>query len=213
MPQAPIKLKDRTIIAVALAVGLHLLLAALIYFFVFNNNTLPDESGDNKAATPTFIVTKAHTDSATTDAAADIKIETHDATTETHDVKKVESIKDPITANKPQKPKSVSQEIKQPNHVDTTAAAPNAAITNSPAAPKTPDVQSDAPVYQLKPTQEYEQLDDDIEQDSEQLAELIGEIKDRNQRQIEQRQSEMANAQIPPNSVPQADPPQDPMSE
>lgn len=203
MPKAPIKLKDRTIIAVTLAVGLHILLAVLVYFFVFNNNTLPDDTGNNKQAAPAFIVTKAHTDSATTN-----------VKTEAHDVKKVESIKDPIATNKPQKPKSVSQDIKQPNHVDTTAAAPSAAVTELSATPKTPDAQSDSPVYQLKQTQEYEQLDDDIEQDSEQLAELIEEIKDRNQRQIEQRQSELADAQIPPNSVPKADPPpQDPMSE
>ncbi len=42
------------------------------------------------------------------------------------------------------------------------------------------------PEYKLKQTQEYQQLDSDIDRDSEQLSKLINEIKQRNQGQIEE---------------------------
>ena len=42
------------------------------------------------------------------------------------------------------------------------------------------------PEYKLKQTQEYKQLDADIDRDSEQLSKLINEIKQRNQSQIEE---------------------------
>lgn len=121
------------------------------------------------------------------------------------------------------------------NNNDSSLLTPKSDLKTSPTPPQDAIINNDNPyisnktnivneaknksakaatIEPSKSTKTYEQLDDDIEQDSEQLAELIGEIKDRNQRQIEQRQSEMTNAQIPPNSVPQADPPpQDPVSE
>lgn len=56
-------------------------------------------------------------------------------------------------------------------------------ITDVESTANKPPAQAE---YKLKQTQEYQQLDKDIDQDNKQLSKLIDEVKKRNQSQIQQ---------------------------
>lgn len=214
MPQAPIKPKYRSAISITLAIGLHLLVAIVIYFLVFDNNTPTTKSDNIEPPKNVPMITEARLDATHNAKTQPIKSNVAkadanpDEQTNKRDAKSVETTKDHPVAHTAKKPQMTPQDSKPSNHDDTTVSSSKVAIKNTANTAKNLEAnQKSLPKSQLKKSQEYETLENDIDQDSEQLAKLIEEVKKRNQQQIEQQQSDMADAQITPKSVPNIEPP------
>lgn len=90
--------------------------------------------------------------------------------------------------------------IEKPNNsfVEELASTPTMTTSIETDVKLTDNKSSNQPEYNLKKTQEYEQLDESIDKDSEQLAKLISEVKKRNQSQIQQHQAKKLSNQPKP---------------
>lgn len=166
------KQRDRRIIAMVMAIMLHILIAGIVYFTVFDKNpsaTLAPISVDDK-----------HSILTTTQ----IQQQTSLALAENTDI-----------AAKPGQPFAPKSNNNVTNsHKAATTRTPNQSqksavnSTGGAYAVSIPDQKNHRAEYTLNQTKEYEALDADIEKDSEQLSKLITEVKKRNQRQIQQHQ-------------------------
>lgn len=197
-PNPPIKKPTRTnnqsIIAIILAILLHVLIVAIIYFSIFHNEESPRSeqlSRSDEQPLPAVIITETKPKSP-----SDITVLTNKAEVSTNDSTPTNQLK------------TVSQTpiINQKSPSKNTAA-----LDSSTAEPSNNDKaihtglsindDSSLPEYRLKKTKEYEQLDEDIDKDSEQLSKLIDEVKKRNQQQIEQQQTTLSDTQSTPKPV------------
>ncbi|MGP9493053.1 hypothetical protein [Psychrobacter sp. AOP7-B1-24] len=188
-PIPPTKPKDRTMLAIVLAILLHLLMAIIIYFAVFADKpstsevstkpsvAIPTVSEDPKPAPANSIVSN------------DIENTEQPSTM-------------PAPSNSSNKTTVINKQIVSNNTTIQTQPLPSKESNNAeasvptshdnvPATKKpTPNDQNGQAEYTLKKTEEYEQLDDDIDADSEQLSKLITEVRKRNQTQIQQHQTD-----------------------
>ncbi|MBF0659817.1 hypothetical protein IPZ60_13800 [Psychrobacter sp. NG25] len=197
-PSPPIKKPTRTnnqsIIAIFLAILLHVLVVAIIYFSVFRNEESPQSeqlSRNDEQPLPAVIITetKPKTPSDVTGLTTKAEVPTNDST-QTNQLKTVSQT--PIINQK--------SPSKNTAALDSTTAKPS----NDDKAIHTDlsiNDNSSLPEYRLKKTKEYEQLDEDIDKDSEQLSKLIDEVKKRNQQQIEQQQTTLSDTQSTLRSV------------
>lgn len=198
-PNPPIKKPTRTnkqsIIAITLAVLLHILVVAIIYFSVFQDkvpSTSEQLSTNTEQPLPTVIITENKPESSTDKAKLTTKKDTApDSNTPPASLKTVNQTPN-INKKSPSK-NTASQDntTVKPANVDEKTANTDLATNNQPSTPE----------YTLKKTKEYEQLDEDIDKDSEQLSRLIDEVKKRNQQQIEQQQTTLSDTQSTPKPV------------
>ena len=165
------RLKNYPMIAIVLAVLLSLLLAVIIYFAIFNIRpaAVPEDSKLNdERSISTFIIKENQS--------ADNNLL---VPTDSKDIS--------AQSSKPQD----KEIIKNPPLVKQAADPTN---NNTKVRTETVDNrQQNQPEHKLKQTKEYQQLDTDIDKDSERLAELIDEVKKRNQSQIQQHQLPQPN--------------------
>lgn len=178
------KLKDKSLRAIVFAILLHILIAIIIYFSLFYKSPSIDAPTAKIDYQRTTLIDKTKDDDNTPFESSE------------------ESTSDVAIV------KDISKHIKKDSNIDTNYKTDNKKLNidqNSREASKRvrdiavePDsisvlddsnvntVESVAqPEYTLKQTQEYKQLDADIDKDSEQLSKLINEVKQRNQSQIE----------------------------
>lgn len=190
------KQKDRSMIAIVMAIMLHILIAGIVYFTVFNkkpSSTLEPISAADRYPGLTTTETKQQTSPALTES-TDLKSQTtqpsapksNNDVTNSHKVTTdIQSKSAPITADAgtTQTPISTNnaQNLGQEEKsvVDSTVEAFTVSI---------PDHQNNRAEYKLDQTKEYATLDADIDKDNEQLSKLITEVKKRNQSQIQQHQ-------------------------
>lgn len=198
-PNPPIKKPTRTnnqsIIAIILAILLHVLIVAIIYFSIFHNEESPRSeqlSRNDEQPLPAVIITETKPKSP-----SDITVLTNKAEVSTNDSTPTNQLKTvsqtPIINQKsPSKnTAALDNTTIKPANVDEKTANTDLATNNQPSTPE----------YTLKKTKEYEQLDEDIDKDSEQLSKLIDEVKKRNQQQIEQQQTTLSDTQSTPKPV------------
>lgn len=186
------RLKNQSIIAIILAVLLHVLVAIMLYFTVFHDASTPDtlpldtSSSVDKRPLPASIITEGEQVSS-----HDIKIVTANINKQKTEALSPDNV-DKQSAQLTENTKISTAKAK--NH-STKEPVPLATANNNTATEIKPSgaEPSDQPEYKLKKTQEYEQLDDDIDKDSEQLSKLIDEVKKRNQSQIQQHQLSKTN--------------------
>lgn len=160
------RLKNYPIIAIVLAISLSLLIAAIAYFATLDNKPavkLEDSKLNDERSISTSILKR--------------KPAPIDNLVAPDNNKEISA----------QSYKSKDKEIiKNPSSVKQTTDSTTNNINNRK---KTADNNQQSPLeYELKQTEDYQQLDADIDQDNEQLAELIDEVKKRNQSQIQQHQ-------------------------
>jgi flagellar basal body-associated protein FliL len=182
-PIQPRKQKNRSMIAIILAVLLHVLIAVIVYFSIFYNKPSSTEKSlqhtDERPLSISIIKEpqQASSDPTVTPIDAQNKVANKTATS-TH---KQKSITQSTT------PQSNGSAIVEPS---TNLAANNETVVLTESAGNN---QQNSPVYTLKQTKEYQQLDTEIDKDNEQLSKLIGEVKRRNQSQIQQHQIEASS--------------------
>ncbi|MDN3453513.1 MULTISPECIES: hypothetical protein [unclassified Psychrobacter] len=194
-PNPPIKKPTRTnkqsIIAITLAVLLHILVVAIIYFSVFQDkvpSTSEQLSTNTEQPLPTVIITENKPESSTDKAKLTTKKDTPpDSNTPPDSLKTVNQTPN-INKKSPSK-NTASQDntTVKPVNVDEKTANTDLATNNQPSTPE----------YTLKKTKEYEQLDEVIDKDSEQLSKLIIEVRRRNQDQIQQHQIDQPVVKTP----------------
>ena len=198
-PNPPLKKPTRThnqsIIAVILAILLHVLIVGIIYFSVFHNKESPRPeqlSRSDKQPLPAVIITETKPKSP-----SDITVPMTKAEVPTNDSAQTNQL----------------ETVSQTSIINQKSPSKNtAALDSSIAEPFNEDKaihtdlsindNSSLPEYRLKKTKEYEQLDEDIDKDSEQISKLIDEVKKRNQQQIEQQRTNTLGSQPIPNPAP-----------
>lgn len=187
-PTPPIKPKDRTVLAIVLAILLHLLMAIIIYFTVFADKPSNPEA-PTKPSVDISTVSKAPKAEPTDNIASDdIENTTQPSTmpAPSNSSNKTAVINQQIVSNSTMDIQDQPPQIKDNNNAEASVLTSN---DNVPATKKpTPNDQNKQAEYTLKKTEEYQQLDDDIDADSEQLSKLITEVRQRNQAQIQQHQ-------------------------
>lgn len=213
-PTPPTKPKDRSMLAIVLAVLLHIVIAIIIYFTIFDDNaskstdsTSALESSESLSIVET--IEKPPLSASDETVTADTKEE---ATTQSGAISKQASSDNAKTAaitnnnvatkNTAAIKKSSSTQNNTPKTNDNLRAEPALSDENQTRLKSTIDNQDSTPEYTLKKTKEYESLDTEIDKDSEQMAKLIDEVKKRNQQQIEQQRTNTLGSQPIPNSVP-----------
>ena len=192
------KSKDRSSIAIILAVSIHVLVAVVIYFTVFNDKKSSTEEpllNNNGLISASVIEENELTP---LDSEKDMATQSSDLQkdgTNTADINMTANTeknladKNVVTT---QKTKSIVQNEGQK---DSSASIEQASRLNAnnnlkPNTDLVLDTQQEPPEYTLKQTKEYQQLDADIDKDADQLSKLIGEVKKYNQSQIQQYQTD-----------------------
>lgn len=196
--------KNKSMMAIVLAVLLHVLIAIILYVAIFNDtpSSTLGSSPFNEQRPISAIATTAEdqpTSSNTLiepDASKDIAI----SSAETPNNKKVPDNSDSLVTKNAaidKKQKSTNDSITQQNNDSYTPnQSANLSTDNKDAAleESTLDNQQNLPEYRLKQTKQYQQLDAEIDKDAEQLSKLIDEVKKRNQQQIKQQQVDAPKA-------------------
>lgn len=213
-PTPPTQPKDRSMLAIVLAVLLHIVIAIIIYFTIFDDNaskstdsTSALESSESLSIVET--IEKPPLSASDETVTADTKEE---ATTQSGAISKQASSDNAKTAaitnnnvatkNTAAIKKLSSTQNNTPKTNDDLRAEQALSDENQTRLKSTIDNQDNTPEYTLKKTKEYESLDTEIDKDSEQMAKLIDEVKKRNQQQIEQQRTNTLGSQSIPNSVP-----------
>ncbi|MBH0097468.1 hypothetical protein I6E61_13835 [Psychrobacter sp. NZS113] len=204
-PTPPTKPKDRSMLAIVLAVMLHIVIAVIIYFAVFD-----DKSSKPTASTP-VIEPSALPSVVETVEKPPLSLTEEEAATQTvpgSNQVSSNNAKTAAVANSNVATKKTAPIKSTPSLAEDNAPRTNSNARTEPAftgdnqtRPKsTIDNQDSTPEYTLKKTKEYESLDTEIDKDSEQLAKLIDEVKKRNQQQIEQQQKNISSVKPAPRS-------------
>ena len=192
------KPNDRSSIDIMLAVLIHVLVAVVIYFTVFDDKKSSTE--ESVVNNNDLISTSAIEDDGLTpfDSKKDMATPSNDLQTNktsTADIDMASNTENNV-ANKntviAQEPMSLVQNTAQQGSSSSIEQASKLNANNNlkPNADLVLDTQREQPEYTLKQTKEYQQLDADIDKDTEQLSKLIGEVKSYNQSQIQQYQSD-----------------------
>ncbi|WP_250162891.1 hypothetical protein [Psychrobacter sp. WY6] len=186
-PTKPVRPRDKSMLAIVLAVLLHIVVGIVIYFTVFDKErpiTVPTVTADNKQSVSAAMVADEKLSAANPKDLID-QIESsksvnshkkNSASVSTNNTSANES-----TTSK-QKPEVITNSRDTVAPTVTLSKNDNIITDVESTTNKTP-AQAE---YKLKQTQEYQQLDKDIDQDNEQLSKLIDEVKKRNQSQIQQ---------------------------
>ena len=192
------KSKDRSSLAIMLAVFIHILVAVIIYFTVLNDKKSSTEESplnNNGLISASVIEENGPTLS---DSKKDMAAQSSDLQkngTNTADINMTANTENNL-ANKntlsTQEPTSIVQNaVQQDGSVSVEQASRLNANNNlKPNTDLVLDTQQEQPEYTLKQTKEYQQLDADIDKDTERLSKLIGEVKNYNQSQIQQSQTD-----------------------
>lgn len=190
--------KDRSSLAIMLAVFIHILVAVIIYFTVLNDKKSSTEESplnNNGLISASVIEENGPTLS---DSKKDMAAQSSDLQkngTNTADINMTANTENNL-ANKntlsTQEPTSIVQNaVQQDGSVSVEQASRLNANNNlKPNTDLVLDTQQEQPEYTLKQTKEYQQLDADIDKDTERLSKLIGEVKNYNQSQIQQSQTD-----------------------
>lgn len=180
----PNRPKHKIIIAIILAVLLHVLVAIVLYFTVFHDTSTSDTlSSDtlpsiDERPLPASIITEGEQVSP-----HDMKI----VTTNINEQKTDASASDSVDKQNAQLTADAKSSTAKANNHSVKETAPLATVNNTATDIKPSGAKSsDQPEYKLEQTKETQQLDEDIDKDSEQLSKLIDEVKKRNQSQIQQ---------------------------
>ena len=195
------KPNDRSSTAIMLAVLIHVLVAVVIYFTVFDDKKSSTEGfilNDNSLVSTSIIKQNVLTpfDSKKDIAAQSIDLKTNMTNTAdihmTMDAEKNLADKNVVIA---QKPKSIIKNAEQRDDSSSVDQTSNFNVNNNlrTNTDSILDAKTEQPEYTLKQTKEYQQLDADIDKDTEQLSKLIGEVKSYNQSQIQQYQSDKSS--------------------
>lgn len=186
--------KDRSSLAIILAVFIHILVAVIIYFTVFNDKKSSTEESplNNNGLTSASVIEENGL--TPFDNKKDMATQSSDLQNNkknTADINMIANTENKL-ANKnalsTQEPTSIVQNAAQQ---DGSASVEQALRLNGnnnlkPNTDLVLDTQQEQPEYTLKQTKEYQQLDADIDEDNERLSKLIGEVKNYNQSQIQQ---------------------------
>lgn len=196
--------KNRSIIAIVLAVLLHVVIALVIYFTVFKDkpSSILGSSPIDGASliSTTSVITKDQRASSETAAVKDnIKDTTPQASSLQNNKKTTDANNNLVNKNAAidQKQSSIIEDTTQGSNIYDSPNQPMKLTANDDAAGFTDsDInnQQSPPEYRLKQTKQYQQLDAEIDKNNEQLAKLIDEVKKRNQSQIQQHQTPKPNA-------------------
>lgn len=204
--------KNKTIMAIILAILLHVLVAIVLYFTIFQNtstsDTLPsiDErplpasiitEGEQVSSHDTKIVT-ANINEQKTDALPADSVDKQSAQLTANDKSHLtDKIKNSADSTKQAPTLDTKSRTAKVNNHSTKEPIPLATANNNTATDIKPSgaEPSDQPEYKLEQTKETQQLNADIDKDSEQLSKLIDEVKKRNQQQINQHSSNLSSAQ------------------
>lgn len=179
------RIKDSSMMATVLAISLSLLIAAIAYFAIFTDKpaVIPKDSKPiNERPISTSTV-------------KDNQLIPPDDSVVAKDSPDISDQSD-----KPQKPQTVEENSSVKQVADLKV---NKTTTRTETIEKS---QQNPPEYTVKQTEKYQQLDANIDEDNEQLAGLIDEVKKRNQSQIQQHQLPKADTSINNTTpAPQAD--------
>lgn len=202
-PQLDKTTKDRTTVAIVLTVLLHVLFAAIIYFTVFAKDSTVDPLSnaiEHSVTTPSLAIpTEAEItgkQKATLQTAASAPAQESDSATANERANSnkgdAEQATDSTTAQKPV--------TTLPNNSNKNTSVIDERAENQVSNPNSTlkaSEQNNSSDYQLQRTQEYDNLEAEIERDSEQLSKLIAEVKKYNQNQIQQHRSPSMTAVTP----------------
>lgn len=193
-PTSAKKQKNRSIIAIAMAIMLHILIAIIVYFSVFDKK--PSSTLGSVSATHRYPILKATevepqvlpalTENKKSQATQSSEPISNHNTTSSYKVA-TDTQRKPINTTV----ETATQAKTLVNNVQNQAREKNSVVspTNESSTVSMPNNQNNHADYTLKQTKEYEALDADIEKESEQLSKLIDEVKQRNQSQIQQHQA------------------------
>lgn len=176
--------------AIILAVSIHVLVAVVIYFTVFNDEKLSTEDSvlNDNGLVPTSIIKQ---DGLTSfDSEKDIAAQSSDLQTNKSNTADISMT---VNTEKNLAGKNVVTTQKTKSIVQNEGQKDSSASIDQASRPNTDlvlDTQREPPEYTLKQTKEYQQLDADIDKDADQLSKLIGEVKKYNQSQIQQYQTD-----------------------
>ena len=192
-PTSAKKQKNRSMIAIVMAIMLHILIAVIVYFSVFDkktSSTLGPVSDTNryhilKATEVKPQVLPALIENKTSQAPQSSEpINNHDTTNSY----KVATDTQRISVNTTVE--MATKEAIPVNNTQNQAREKKSVVspTDEASIVSIPDNQNNRAEYTLKQTKEYEALDAEIDKDNEQLSKLINEVKKHNQSQIQQHQ-------------------------
>lgn len=183
--------KYKSMMAIILAILLHVVIAIIIYVTVFDHKSrspsetslLTDTStsasisqnGQPLNAITTSAINPTETSNISADNANNA-VSDNARSAQSRQAATLSQRSSPTENNDISDDKRATSDLK-PMANDTVASTDSASITEQTPAE-----------YQLKTTKEYQELDKDIDKDNEQLSKLIGEIKNYNQSQIQQHQ-------------------------
>lgn len=193
----PVRPKDKSVMAIILAVLLHVLVAVIVYFTVFHDkktSTSEPLSLNNESSPPAAIITEDQQLSPSNITVSEPKVNPSSANNTKSDSSKTVNKNPAVNQDKAV---TVQSKTVKDNDDDITEAIATAPSNNDKAA-ATDLARTDqlaASEYKLKQTRETQQLDADIDKESEQLSKLINEVKNRNQQQINQHSSNIPSAQ------------------
>ncbi|WP_348549574.1 hypothetical protein AADH33_03440 [Psychrobacter sp. KFRI-CH2-11] len=187
------KPKEKPALTIILALLLHVWLAIIIYFTVFDHKNTP-ESQDLMTRDKPVISAPSSTEN-TKATANQVAINDIEAISTTVSINTAEptvpqmltSNRDVATQNhKSQKqspsPKPTSSQTQSLTEENLSPVSHDDSATYDEPITKKPQ---NLPKHQLQKTKEYQVLEDEMDEDSEQLSTLINEIKQRNQQQID----------------------------
>ena len=190
--------KDRSPVAITLAILIHVLVTVVIYFTVFNDkesSTEVSSLNDNGLVSTSVIEDDGLTpfDDKKTMAIQSNDLQTNK--TSTTNINMVANTENNLADKNTliaQQPTSTVQNAAQQNSNSSVEQASRLNANNNlkPNTNSVLDTQREQPEYTLKQTKEYQQLDADIDKDADQLSKLIGEVKKYNQSQIQQYQTD-----------------------
>lgn len=192
-PTSAKKQKNRSMIAIVMAIMLHILIAVIVYFSVFDKKT--SSTLGPVSDTSRYPILKA----------TEVKPQVLPALIENKKSQAPQS-SEPINNHDTTNSYKVATDIQREpinttietdiqtkipvNNVQNQAREKISVVspTNESSTVSMPDNQNNRADYTLKQTKEYEALDAEIDKDNEQLSKLINEVKKHNQSQIQQHQ-------------------------
>lgn len=192
------KQKNRSMIAIVMAIMLHILIAVIVYFSVFDkkiSSTLGSVSDTNrhpilKATEVKPQILPALIENKKSQAPQSSEPISNYDTTNSYKVatdtqRKLINTTVEIT----------TKEAIPVNNTQSQAQEKKSVVspTDESSIGSIPDNQNNRAEYTLKQTKEYEALDAEIDKDNEQLSKLIIEVKKHNQSQIQQHQLPSGN--------------------